>query len=134
MAPSATYRNVQWPTQDGFRIPDERVYFKSSSTQTLPTLDTYGELDLGSVSGTIVLTAQQAGASLITMTPSAAVTLVFPVCQPGNSLYIQNLSGTYTITAEVSGNTTNTAVCPVSKMSCVVMTGTNGGIYLGPGN
>jgi len=125
--PNAAFDNIQWPGGDGLRVPQERAGFRPLATQTGPTLDTYGEVDLGSVSGTVKLTIQQAGASLITLTPSAAVTLVFPNCQPGYSTIVQNLSATYAITAEVNGNTTNTATCAVSVMTTVVFTGLNGG-------
>jgi hypothetical protein len=127
------YDNVQWPTQDGLRVPTERAFFKATATQSEPTLDTYGELDLGTVAGgTVTLNLQQAGSSLITMNPTAAVTLVYPACWPGFSAQIQNLNSTTgnTITVEVAGNTTNTAVIPISKMATITHTGTNGGVYL----
>lgn len=117
--PNANYDNIRRGGPDGLREPMEIQH---------ATYEVYKELDLGSVSGTVVLTPDQAGASLITMTPSAAVTLVYPTCQPGFSALIQNLSASFTITAEVNGNTTNTAVCAVSVTTLIYHTGLNGGI------
>lgn len=130
--PSPTYQGVNWPGADALRIPTERGGFVAKPTQTQPTVDTFGELDLGTMgASTITLNAQQAGASLITLTPTGNVVLVFPTCQPGSSVFVQNLGGaSVTVTCEVNGNTTNTAVVTYGKMGTVVHTGTNGGMYL----
>lgn len=130
--PSPTYQGVNWPGADGIRVPTEVGGFVAKPTQTQPSLETYGELDLGGMAAsTINLNAQQAGASLITLTPTGNVILVFPTCKPGSSLFVQNLGGaSVTVTCEVNGNTTNTAVVTYGKMGTVVHTGTNGGMYL----
>ncbi len=86
------------------------------------------QVDLGSVSGTVTLTSQQALASLITANPSAALTLVFPGCFPGHTAKILNLSGTYTITAEVSGNAVNTVTVGTSSASFVTHNSLTGGL------
>jgi hypothetical protein len=126
MAVSATYDNVQWPGGDGLRVPQERA-----GNRLIPTsLQTYSEADLGTVATSPYnLTAQQAGASLITVNPTVALALVFPVCQPGQKTIIQNTNVTNAITASVSGNT-NTASVGTSSVAMVVQTGTNGGIVL----
>jgi hypothetical protein len=123
------YDNVMWPTKDGLRVPTERAFFKATSTQSETTLATFGELDLGSVAGTITLNTQQAGATYITITPSAAVTLVYPGCLPGFKAAINNL-GSFSVTAEVSGNTSNTAVVPSSTIGTIAHDVTTGGIDL----
>ena len=130
--PSATYSGVNWPGADGIRVPTERGGFIAKTTQTQPSLDTYGEVDLGGMgASTIYLTTQQAGASLITLTPTGNVVLVFPTCAPGMSQYVQNLGGaSVTVTCEVNGNASNTAVVTYGKMGTIVHTGTNGGMYL----
>jgi len=130
--PSPTYAGVNWPGADAIRIPTERGGFVAKPTQTQPAVDTFGELDLGGMgASTIALNAQQAGASLITLTPTGNVILVFPTCQPGASVFVQNLgAASVTVTCEVNGNTTNTAVVTYGKMGTVVHTGTNGGMYL----
>ena len=131
MAVSRTYDNVQWPGGDGLRVPQERAGFVDKPTQTLPTLETYGEVDLGVVATSpYTLNAQQAGASLITVNPSVALTLIFPVCQPGHRLCIQNLSGANVITAQAGTNAANVATVAISSIAEVVMTGTNLGIAL----
>jgi hypothetical protein len=119
--PSPTYQGVNWPGADALRIPTERGGFVAKSTQTQASLETYGELDLGTVAAsTITLNAQQAGASLITITPTGAVT---------------NLAtATYSVTVQIAGNATNTAVVPflaaTGSMSEIVHTGNNGGVML----
>lgn len=127
MAVSPTYDNVLWPSGDGLRVPQERA-----GNSKIPTsLQTYSEVDLGTVAASPYnLTPQQAGASLITVNPTVALTLVFPVCQPGQHTLIQNTNATNAITAEVAGNATNTATIAVSSLAMVVQTGTNGGIAL----
>ena len=125
--PSPTYDNVQWPGADGLRVPQERAGLKASPA----SLQTYGEVDLGTVAASPYnLTAQQAGASLITVNPTVALTLVFPTCQPGQKTLIQNTNATNAITAEVNGNSSNTATIAVSSLALVVQTGTNGGMAL----
>jgi hypothetical protein len=115
------YEDVRWPGSGGLRVPNEAAP---------ASLAVFKELDLGVVSGTINLTPKQAGSSFITANPSAALTLVLPGCQPGFATAVQNLSASYTITVEVSGNTSNTAVIPVSTMGVVIQTGTNSGVAL----
>jgi hypothetical protein len=88
------------------------------------------EINLGIVTGTVNLTPDQAGASFITANPSGALTLVLPGTQPGHQILVQNLSASYTITVEVSGNVSNVAVVPVSTMALVVETGLNSGVAL----
>lgn len=125
--PSPTYDNVQWPGGDGLRVPQERAGLRTSPA----SLQTYGEVDLGTVAASPYnLTAQQAGASLITVNPTVALTLVFPTCQPGQKTLIQNSNATNAITAEVNGNSSNTATIAVSSIALVVQTGTNGGMAL----
>lgn len=125
--PSPTYGNVQWPGADGLRVPQERAGLTASPA----SLQTYGEVDLGTVAASpYKLTAQQAGASLITVNPTVALTLVFPTCQPGQKTLIQNTNATNAITVEVNGNTTNTATVALSSLALVVQTGTNGGVAL----
>lgn len=125
--PSPTYGNVQWPGADGLRVPQERSGLPTSPA----SLQTYGEVDLGTVAASpYKLTPQQAGASLITVNPTVALTLIFPTCQPGQSTLIQNTNATNAITAEVNGNATNTATIAISSIAHVVQTGTNGGIAL----
>ena len=115
------YEDVRWPGAGGLRVPQEAAP---------ASLAVFKELDLGVVSGTVNLTPKQAGASFITANPSANLTLVLPGCQPGFSTTVQNLSASFTITVEVSGNTSNTAVIPVSTMGVVMQTGTNSGVAL----
>jgi len=115
------YANVRMGGPDGIRIPQEA----DKSTFVVKK-----EVDLGIVSGTVNLTASQASASFITANPSAALTLVLPYCQQGHETLIQNLSASYTITVEVSGNVSNVAVIPVSTMGLVVQTGLNSGVAL----
>ena len=131
--PSPNYRNVMISGADSLRIPEERSGFKATATQSLPTLQTFGELDLGAVAATPYnLTTQQAGASLITANPSVPLTLVFPTCQPGQKTLVQNLNATVgnVITVGVAGNAVNTAVVAISSLALVVQTGTNGGVAL----
>ena len=134
--PSPTYSGVNWPGADTLRIPTERGGFVAKSTQTQASLETYGELDLGAVAAsTITLNAQQAGASLITITPTGAVTIVLPTCQPGHYFFLWNLAtATYSVTVQIAGNATNTAVVPflaaTGSMSEIVHTGNNGGVML----
>lgn len=131
MAVSPTYDGVLWPGADGLRVPTERGGFVPKSTQTGPTLETYGELDLGAVaSSPYNLNPQQAGASLITVTPSVALNIVLPVCQPGRPMLIQNNSTANSVQVSVSGNTTNSATVGTSSTAIVVQTGTNGGVVL----
>lgn len=116
------YDDVRWPGVGGLRVPQEAAP---------ASLATYKEVDLSETTGTVTLTPSQAGASLITLTPTADMTLVFPGCQPGKTTIIQNLAAeTYTVTCEISGNTSNTAVVEADTTATVVQTGTNGGIAL----
>jgi hypothetical protein len=121
------YDNVRLGGPDGLRYPLEagRATFVVKK-----------EVDLGTLASgsTTTLTPAQAQASLITATPQGACTLVFPSCLPGHMALILNLASTggYTITVEISGNTSNTAVCPINEMSLIVHTGTNSGVRLGP--
>lgn len=127
--PSPTYDNVQWPGGDGLRIPQERAGLSTSPA----SLQTYGEVDLGTVAASpYKLTSQQAGASLITMNPTVPMTLIFPTCQPGQKTLIQNTNAVAgnTITCEVNGNVTNTALVAINSLALVVQTGTNGGMAL----
>jgi hypothetical protein len=121
------YDNVRQGGPDGIRFPLEvqRAMYAVEK-----------EVDLGSLASgsTTYLTPDQAGASVITATPGGACTIVYPCCQPGFTVLIINLaSGAgYTITIQCGTNTTNVAVCPISKTSLVIHTGTNGGALLGP--
>lgn len=117
--PNQFYDNIRRGGPEGLREPMEIQN---------ATYEVYKEVDLGSVSGTINLTPDQAGASLITANPSGALTLVYPVCQPGFTALIQNLNATNAITAKINGNNTNTATCAVSVTTMVYHTGLNGGI------
>jgi len=129
--PSPTYDNVQWPGGDGLRVPQERGGFKASTTETLPSLQTYGELDLGAIGvSPYNLNAQQAGASLITVNPTVALTINFPTCQPGQQTIVQNTNATNAVSVRVAGNGANTATVAVSSVAIVVQTGTNGGVAL----
>lgn len=122
--PSPTYDNIRRGGPEGLREPMEIQR---------ATYEVYKEVDLGALgAGTYALTADQAGASLITVNPSAPITLVYPTNQPGFSAAIQNLSAVAgaTVTVEVNGNAVNTAVIPISKMAYIIHTGLNGGIYL----
>ena len=103
--PNPAYANVQWPGADGLRVPNERAGFIPKTTQTQPSVQTYGELDLGSVgASTVTLNAQQAGASLITITPTGAVTIVLPTCQPGHRFFLWNLAvATNSVTVQIAG-------------------------------
>lgn len=131
MAASATYDNVLWPGGDGLRVPQERGGFLPKSTQTGPSLQTYGELDLGSVgTSPYNLTPQQAGASVITVTPTVALNLVFPVCQPGQMTIIENDSTASSIQVSVSGNTTTSATVGTSSSAIVYQSGATGGVKL----
>lgn len=121
MAFGKDYDNVRMGGPDGIRIPQEAGKC---------TFVVKKEVDLGIVSGTVNLTAVQAAASFITANPSAALTLVLPVCQQGHETLIQNLSASYTITVEVAGNVSNTAIIPVSTLGLVVQTGLNSGVTL----
>jgi hypothetical protein len=114
------YEDVRLPGSGGLRIP----------TEANPAgLDVYKELDLTATTGTVTLTPSQAASSLITATPTANMTIVFPGCQPGKITAIMNLaSATYSITCEVSGNTTNTAVVSADTNALVVQTGSNSGM------
>jgi len=129
--PSATYDNVLWPGGDGIRVPQERGGFRPTTTQTGPSLQTYGEVDLGTVGASPYnLTPQQAGASVITVNPTVALALVFPTCQPGQMTIIKNTNGTNAITAKVNGNNSNTATVALSSSALVYQDGTNGGVTL----
>lgn len=131
MAVNAAYDNVLWPGGDGLRVPQERSGFKPTSSQTGPSLQTYGEVDLGAVATSPYnLNTQQAGASLITVTPSVALNIVLPVCQPGQKTLVQNNSTANSIQVSVSGNTANSATVGTSSVALVVQTGTNGGVTL----
>ena len=127
MAQDPFYNSPIWPGGDGLRVPEYRANAKSIPT----SLQTYGEVDLGTVATSPYnLTAQQAGASLITVNPTVALNIVFPVCQPGQKTIIQNTNATNAIQASVSGNTANSATVGTSSVAIVVQTGTNGGIVL----
>lgn len=129
--PSPTYRNVLISGADSLRIPDERSGFKPTTTQSAPTLQTFGELDLGTVaSSPVTLTTQQAGASLITVTPSVALNIILPTCQGGQKTIVQNLSTANSIQVSVAGNTANSATVGTSSVAVVVQTQTNGGVIL----
>jgi hypothetical protein len=129
--PSATYRNVLISGGDSLRIPEERSGFKATSTQSAASLQTYGELDLGTVSASpLTLNAQQAGASLITVNPTVALNIILPVCQPGQPTIIQNTNSSNAIQVSVSGNTANSATVGTSSVAVVVQTGTNSGVVL----
>lgn len=121
MAYGKDYQDERYGGPSGIRYPQEA----GKSTFVVKK-----EVDLGIVSGTVKLSSDQAGSSFITANPSAALTLVLPVCQPGHETLVQNLSASYTITVEVSGNTSNTAVVPVSTLGLVVQTGLNLGVVL----
>lgn len=116
------YANERWPGAGGLRVPQEAQ---------AATLAVYGETDLGTTAGTITLTAKQAASSLITVTPTANMTIVFPgpLCQAGKRTVIANLAA-FTVTCEIAGNTTNTAVVPDSTIQDVIQTGYNNGMAL----
>jgi len=114
------YDDVRWPASGGLRVPQEAAP---------ASLATYKEVVLKQTTGTVTLTPSQAGASLITLTPTANMTLVLPGCQPGKLIVINNLAA-FTVTVEVSGNTTNTAVVTASTTQAVVQTGSNLGVTL----
>jgi hypothetical protein len=134
--PSPTYSDVRLPGADGIRIPTERAGFVGTTAKPAPTLDTFGELPLGTVgASTITLNAQQAGASLISINPTGAVTIVLPTCQPGRSFLVWNqATATNSVTLQIAGNATNTAVVPylasTGTLAVVAHTGTNGGLML----
>lgn len=127
--PNPNYSNVRvgGVQSHGIRQPLE--------VQTGATYECYKEVDLGTIAASpYYLTADQAGASLITVNPTVALTLVFPTCQAGACMTILNLNATNAITVEVNGNATNTAIIPVSKagvvMHMAVLGAPIGGIYL----
>jgi hypothetical protein len=77
------YEDIRWPGVGGLRVPQEAAP---------ASLRVYKEVDLGSASGTVTLTPQQAGASLITATPSGALTVNYPGLMPGLTVFVENLS------------------------------------------
>ena len=114
------YEDVRWPGAGGLRVPNEAAP---------ASLATYKEHDITATTGTVALTPQQAGASLITVTPTANMTVTLPGCQPGKVILFQNLAAaTYSVTVEVAGNTTNTAVVAANTNAFVVQTGSNLGV------
>lgn len=119
------YDDIRWPAKGGLRLPQEAYP---------ATLAIYGETDLKTVAGgTIILTPIQAGSSLISITPTANTTLVFPgpICQAGKSVMIANLAAiTFTVTCQIAGNLTNVAVVPPNTVQLVVQTGYNNGMAL----
>lgn len=114
------YANERWPGAGGLRVPQEAAP---------SSLAVYHETTLAQTTGTVNLSPQQAGASLITLTPTANMTLVLPGCQPGKAIIINNLAA-FTVTVRVGTNTTNTAVVPASTTQAVVQTGANQGVTL----
>ncbi len=94
-APTAPYYDdVRWPGAGGLRVPNEAAP---------ASLAVYKELDLTGVSGTVTLNAQQAGRNYITVSNTAATTLVFPSL-PGKAFIINNLAASSgSVTVEVSG-------------------------------
>lgn len=116
------YDNQRMGGPTGIRIPQEAGNV---------TLDVYGEYDITATTGTVTLTSKQAGKSLITVTPTANMIIVFPGCQPGKHTTIMNLaSATFSVTCEISGNTTNTAVVAAATNAIVVQTGLNLGMAI----
>jgi hypothetical protein len=93
------------------------------------SLSVYKEVVLTQATGTVNLTPSQAGASLITVTPTANMIITLPGCQPGKAIIINNLAA-FTVTVQVLGNSTNTAVVPASTTQSVVQTGSNLGVAL----
>jgi hypothetical protein len=92
-------------------------------------LAVYKELDITATTGTVALTPQQAGATVITATPTANMTITWPGCQPGKLIAILNLAAaTYSITCEIAGNTSNTAVVAANTNAIVAHTGLNSGM------
>lgn len=76
------------------------------------SLDIYKEVDLGAISASVTLSPQQAAASLITATPSSAVTLLLPGLQSGKRFVVQNYStaSANTLTVSAAGYTTTYVV------------------------
>ena len=106
-------RYVRWPGSDGLRVPQEMAP---------ASLEVYKEYDITATTGTVAFTQKQAGASLITATPTANMIITFPGCQPGKHTTIMNLaSATYSITCEIAGNTSNTAVVAANTNAVVVL-------------
>lgn len=127
MAVNALHGNVRLGGADTLRVPEER----SKSSTIVASLQTYGEVDLGAVAvSPYNLTNPQAGASLITVTPSVALNIVFPVCEPGQQTIVQNNSTANSVQVSVSGNTANSATVGTSSTAIVVQTGSNGGVVL----
>ncbi len=95
------------------------------------SLATYKQYTIPASTGTVALTPSQAGASLIAVTPTANMIVTLPGCQPGKIILLQNLAAaTYTVTVEVAGNTTNTAVVPANTNAFVAQTASNLGVAL----
>jgi hypothetical protein len=116
------YANAQWPGADGLRVPQEA--FPAS-------IATYAETVLTQTTGTVNLTPQQAGSSLISLTPTANMTLVLPGCQAGKAIKINNrAAATFTVTVKVLANGTNVAIVPANTCQSVVQTGANQGVIL----
>lgn len=116
------YDDVRWPGADGLRVPQEAAP---------ASLSVYKELVLTQTTGTVNLNSKQAGSSLITVTPTANMIINLPGCQPGKEIIINNLAAiTFTVTVQVLGNTTNTAVVTPATAQTVVQTGSNNGVIL----
>lgn len=116
------YANERWPGAGGLRVPQEAAP---------ASLYAYKEEVLTQATGTVNLNPSQAGASLITLTPTANMTLVLPGCQPGRLITINNLAAaTFTVTVQCGTNTTNVAVVPPNTCQSVIQTGSNLGVVL----
>jgi hypothetical protein len=106
------YDNVRWPGADGLRVPQEVAP---------ATLMVKKEVDLGSISGSVTLNPTQSLVSFITATPTANSTIIWPACFPGLVVTVANLAAaTYTLTCEISGNSTNTVVIPAGSTVQIV--------------
>jgi hypothetical protein len=120
MAVNEFFDNYRWGGPGGLRVPQEMGG---------AGFDVFKEYDATATTGTVTLTNSQSGASLFTATPTANMTLVFPACWKGRMISVMNLAAaTFSITCEVSGNTTNTAVVSANTNALVVFTGSNGGM------
>ena len=116
------YEDVRSPGSGGLRVPTE-AYPASFSV--------YKQYDITATTGTVSLTPSQASASVLTVTPTANMTVTFPGCQSGKVTLIQNLaSATYSVTVEVAGNITNTAVVAANTNAFVVQTKSNLGVAI----
>jgi len=83
------YDNVRYSGPDGIRFPLEAQH---------ATFEVFKEIDInfGGSASTVALTADQAMASYLRGTNAGTVgtaSVLFPCCQPGNSIFVHNSSG-----------------------------------------